>query len=149
MPRSSKPDQPKAILIVEDNPDFCDLLKFVVEDDGYEGVQFPIDQGNIVEWAKEHQVLTVLMDLTLRRKPGMEYVEELKNDKDTKHIPIVIITGKELPSREILALQMRDIKYLRKGRMELDDIRAEIKKSAESAAPKTGAKKKKKDGVGE
>ena len=132
----------KSVLIVEDNEDFCNLLKFIVEDDGYQGVQFPIDRGNIVEWAKTHNVIAVLMDLTLRRKPGMEYIEELKADKETKNLPIIIITGRELSQREILAFQMRDISYLRKGRMELDDIRAELKRITTPPAHKTHSRKK-------
>ena len=70
------------------------------------------------------------MDLTLRRKPGMEYIEELKADHETKDIPIIIITGRDIPQREIVSLQMRDIRYLRKGRVELDDIKAFIRKAA-------------------
>ena len=130
MPKTARPAASKAILIVEDSPDFSNLLKFIVEDDGFEGVQFPLDTANIVEWARDRKAAAVLMDLTLRRKPGMEYIEQLKADPDTKHIPIVIISGRDLPSREIVALQMRDISYLRKGRVELDDIRAEIRRAA-------------------
>jgi two-component system, OmpR family, alkaline phosphatase synthesis response regulator PhoP len=141
MSKSSKAAS-KSVLIVEDNEDFCNLLKFIVEDDGYEGLQFPIDRGNIVEWAKSHDVVAVLMDLTLRRKPGIEYIEELKADKETKHIPILIITGRELSQREVVAFQLRDISYLRKGRMELDDIRAELKRMTSAHSPKGHAKKK-------
>lgn len=139
MPKSIRNTHNKNVLIVEDSPDFSNLLKFIVEDDGFVGLQFPLDGTSIVEWAKEHKPAVVLMDLTLRRKPGMEFIEDLKNDKDTKHIPIIIITGRELSQREIVGFQLRDIGYLRKGRVELDEIRAEIRKAAgvttQKAAP--------------
>ncbi|MGA9118152.1 MAG: response regulator [Bacteroidota bacterium] len=143
MPKSTRIAQSKNILIVEDSQDFSNLLKFIVEDDGFVGVQFPLDGSSIVDWAKDHKPSVVLMDLTLRRKPGMDYIEELKADKDTKHIPIIIITGKELSPREIVGLQMRDIGYLRKGRVELDEIRSGIRKAAGVPAvkPPTGKPK--------
>ena len=137
MPKSSRNISSKNILIVEDSQDFSNLLKFIVEDDGFVGIQFPLDNTNIVEWAKEHKPAVVLMDLTLRRKPGMDFIEELKADKEAKRIPIIIITGRELSPREIVGFQMRDIGYLRKGRVELDEIRAEIRKAAGVPARKT------------
>ena len=142
MSKAPKLPPSKAVLIVEDSPDFSNLLKFIVEDDGLEGVQFPLDNSSIVEWAKQPRPLVVLMDLTLRRKPGLEYIEELKGDKDTKHIPIIIISGREIPQKELLALQMRDIGYLRKGRVELEEIRKEIRKAAGKKMPHKGGSEK-------
>jgi DNA-binding response OmpR family regulator len=130
MPKSVKQSEKKCILIVEDSIDFSNLLKFIVEDDGFEGLQFPLDQSDIVVWAKEHKPAVVLVDLALRRKAGMEYIEELKGDPETKSIPIIIITGRDLALKEVVDLQMRGIKYLRKGRVELDEIKNEIRNSA-------------------
>ncbi len=137
MPKTSRQPVARPILIVEDSPDFASLLKFIVDDDGFEGVTFPLDTANIVEWVRERKPAAVLMDLTLRRKSGMEYIEELKADHDTKHTPIVIITGRDLAPREVVALQMRDISYIRKGRVELDEIRSLIRKVAGYAPPRT------------
>ncbi|HTX99908.1 MAG TPA: response regulator [Bacteroidota bacterium] len=130
MAKSIRNAQNRNVLIVEDSQDFSNLLKFIVEDDGFVGVQFPLDGSSVVDWAKQSKPAVILMDLTLRRKPGMDFIEELKAEKETKHIPIIIITGRELSPREIVGLQLRDIGYLRKGRVELDEIRAEIRKAA-------------------
>jgi len=130
MPKAAKNGGKGCILIVEDSVDFSNLLKFIIEDDGFEGVQFPIDGEDVVGWAKEHKPATILMDLALRRKGGMEFLEELKADPETKNIPIMIITGRELPTKEILELQMRGVKYLRKGRVEMEELKKEIRDSA-------------------
>jgi DNA-binding response OmpR family regulator len=130
MPKSVKQLQKKCILIVEDSVDFSNLLKFIVEDEGFEGLQFPLDREDIVTWARDHKPAVVLVDLALRRKAGMEYIEELKANAETKNIPIIIITGRDLGLKEVVDLQMRGIKYLRKGRVELDDIKNEIRNSA-------------------
>lgn len=125
----------KNILIVEDSIDFSNLMKFIIEDMGYEGVQFPLNDGDIINWATDTKPAVILMDLALKRKEGMDYVQELKENSTTKHIPIVIITGRELGSKDVLQLEIQDIKYLRKGRVEMDEIRKTIKEAAESGTP--------------
>ncbi len=129
MPRRSRESTNYPVLIVEDSPDFSNLLKFLVEDEGYEGIQFPLTETDIVGWTKDNMPSVILMDLALRRKGGMEYIEELKADPATKDIPIIIITGRDLTTKEILELQVRDIKYLRKGRVEVQEIKDEIRRS--------------------
>jgi CheY-like chemotaxis protein len=80
------------------------------------------------------------MDLALGRKGGMEYIERLKADPETASIPIVIITGRELPAKDVAELQTRGIRYLRKGRVEMDEIRKIIKEAA-GATTSSGKKR--------
>lgn len=127
----------KTILIVEDSIDFSNLMKFIIEDDGFQGVQFPVDGTDVVSWAKEHKPVTILMDLALRQKGGLQFVEELKADPQTKKIPIIIITGRELGAKEVLDLNMRGVKYLRKGRVEMDELKREIRETALASSKKS------------
>ncbi len=136
MPKTPPNAGPRAILIVEDSTDFSNLLKFIVEEDGFAGVQFPLNSDDVVGWAKQHRVVAVLMDLALGRKGGMEFIERLKADPDTSSIPIVVISGRDLPMKEVMQFQVQGIKYLRKGRVEMDEIREAIKTAAGSAAGK-------------
>jgi DNA-binding response OmpR family regulator len=135
MGKEAKGAQRKPILIVEDSIDFSNLMKFIIEDDGFEGVQFPVDGTDVVDWAKKHKPVAILMDLALRKKGGLQFVEELKADPETKNIPIIIITGRELGSKEIFDLNMQGVKYLRKGRVEMEELKREIRESA-LASPK-------------
>ena len=127
MPKAVKSDSKKSVLIVEDSLDFSNLLKFIVEDDGFEGIQFPVQQEDILSAVKAQHPSVILMDLALRRKGGIEYINDLKGDPATKDIPIIIITGRDLGQRDILDLQMKGVKYLRKGRVEMHEIRREIR----------------------
>lgn len=136
MPKTPSTGTRRAILIVEDSTDFSNLLKFIVEDDGFTGVQFPLNSDDVVGWAKQHNVAAILMDLALGRKGGMEFIDRLKADPDTMAIPIVIISGRDLPMKEIMQLQSQGIRYLRKGRVEMDEIREAIKDAAVNAAGK-------------
>jgi DNA-binding response OmpR family regulator len=139
MGKEAKGTQRKTILIVEDSIDFSNLMKFIIEDDGFEGVQFPVDGTDVVDWAKQHRPVAILMDLALRKKGGLQFVEELKADPETKTIPIIIITGRELSTKEIFDLNMQGVKYLRKGRVEMEELKREIRESA-LASPKKPSK---------
>ena len=130
MTREHKSEEKKSILIVEDSQDFSNLLKFIIEDMGFAGVQAPVDVEDIVTLAKDHMPVTILMDLALRRRGGMQFIEDLKADPATKGIPIIILTGRELATKDIVDLQLRGVKYLRKGRVEMDEIKQEIHASA-------------------
>ena len=142
MGKETKSSQRKPILIVEDSVDFSNLMKFIIEDDGFEGIQFPVDGTDVVSWAKQYRPATILMDLALRNKGGLQFVEELKADQETKNIPIIIITGRDLGAKEVLELNLKGVKYLRKGRVEMEELKREIRESALHAAKKTPARRK-------
>ena len=135
MPKTQKSSAKRTILIVEDSTDFATLMKFIIEDDGFEGIPYPLEHEDFIGWVKEHDPATILMDLALRRKNGMDYIEELKADPETKDIPVIILTGRELNPKEVLALKVRGVKYLRKGRIEMDEIKNEIRDSAMPKKP--------------
>ncbi len=133
MSKEAKAAAPRSVLIVEDSVDFSNLLKYIVDDMGYEGVLFALDKEDIVERSKECHAEAVLMDLQLRRKNGMQYIEELKADAATKNIPIIIISGRELSQKEILSLQIQNVRYLRKGRVEMDELKKVISETLHSS----------------
>ena len=127
MGKTAKSEEKKSVLIVEDSIDFSNLLKFIVEDDGYNGVQFPITGEDIVTAGQELKPGVVLMDLALRRKGGLEFINDLRSAPETKDVPVIVITGRDLGQREVMDLQSRGVRYLRKGRVEMHEIRREIR----------------------
>jgi DNA-binding response OmpR family regulator len=133
MPRHLKPGTRPPVLIVEDSVDFSNLLKFIVEDEGYEGLQFPLGDADIVAWAEEHKPAVILMDLALRRKGGLEYINELQANEEARKIPIIIISGRDMMQKEVTELQAKGIRYLRKGRVEVQEIKDEIRKALTAA----------------
>ena len=142
MPKKDQVEERKTVLIVEDSLDFSNLLKFLVEDDGCEGVQFPVHSDDIVGWAKEHRAAVILMDLALGRKGGGEFIDKLKADPETAQVPIIIISGRDLPYKDIMEFQSRGIRYLRKGRVEIDEIRDTIREAIAKPIPDFKGKRK-------
>jgi CheY-like chemotaxis protein len=75
------------------------------------------------------------MDLALGRKGGGEFIDKLKADPETAQVPIIIISGRDLPYKDIMEFQSRGIRYLRKGRVEIDEIRDTVREAIAKPIP--------------
>jgi DNA-binding response OmpR family regulator len=118
----------KTVLIVEDSPGFSELMKFVVEDEGFNGVMFPLEQ-DFMKWVEKEKPALILMDLALNRLNGFDLIHEIKENVKFKKTPIIVITGRDLSVKDITDLKMYEIPYLRKGRCDMNDIHKAIKEA--------------------
>ena len=116
----------KTVLIVEDSPGFSELMKFVVEDEGFRGVVFPLEE-NFLQWVDREKPSAILMDLALNRLSGFDLIKELKEHARHKTIPVIVITGRDLDVKDITQLKMYGIPYLRKGRVDMHEIHQTIR----------------------
>lgn len=116
----------KTVLIVEDSPGFSELMKYVVEDEGFKGVVFPLEE-DFVHWVDKERPAAIIMDLALNRLSGFDLIRELKAHPKHKTIPIVVITGRDLDVKDIAELKMHGIQYLRKGRVDMHEIHQAIR----------------------
>jgi len=116
----------KTVLIVEDSQGFSELMQFVVEDEGFRGVIFPLEQ-NFMQWVDKEKPSAIIMDLALNRLSGFDLIRELKAHAKHKAIPVMVITGRDLDVKDITELKMHGIPYLRKGRVDMHEIHEAIK----------------------
>jgi DNA-binding response OmpR family regulator len=116
----------KTVLIVEDSPGFSELMKFVVEDEGFKGVLFPLEE-DFMRWVEKEKPSAIIMDLALNRMSGFDLIHELKAHAKHKSIPIIVITGRDLSVKDITDLKLMGVSYLRKGRVDMHEIHQAIK----------------------
>ncbi|HYQ86695.1 MAG TPA: response regulator [Bacteroidota bacterium] len=116
----------KTVLIVEDSPGFSELMKFVVEDEGFKGVLFPLEE-NFLQWVDREKPSAIIMDLALNRLSGFDLIRELKEHSRHKTVPVIVITGRDLDVKDIAILKMHGIPYLRKGRVDMHEIHQTIR----------------------
>jgi len=116
----------KTVLIVEDSPGFSELMKYVVEDEGYKGVVFPLEE-NFIHWVDKEKPSAIIMDLALNRLSGFDLIREIKANTKHKNIPIIVITGRDLDVKDITELKIHGIPYLRKGRVDMHEIHQAIR----------------------
>ena len=80
------------ILIVEDEADICEILKFNLENEGY-NVSVAYSAEEALQLKLSHYQL-LLVDVMMDKMSGFEFVQILKQNSHTKHIPIIFITAK-------------------------------------------------------
>ena len=83
----------KKILVVDDEKDLIETLKYRLEDAGYI-VLVALDGLEGLEKAKEFVPDIILLDIMMPRMDGYQACRALKHDSGTKHIPVVILTAK-------------------------------------------------------
>jgi CheY-like chemotaxis protein len=82
----------KKILLVEDNSDLLELLTLTFKYLAYDVVVATTGE-EAVEQASAAQPDLILMDLDLPKFNGVEATIRIKQNRDTAHIPIVILTA--------------------------------------------------------
>lgn len=91
------------VLLVEDDPVDVELTKETLQqakvivnlnvvDDGMKALEYLYRKG---PYAEVTQPDVILLDLNLPKKSGREVLEQVKADKNLKHIPLVILTTSE------------------------------------------------------
>jgi len=85
------------VLIVEDNVDNYELVKFLLERAGYE-VLSAANGRDGVEMARRERPDLILMDLAMPEMDGWDATKVLKDDAATRSIPILALTARTLPA---------------------------------------------------
>ena len=97
-------DNPKRILIVEDNKLDARLLKDILEGRGYETLQTG-DGLEAIELALANLPDLILMDIPLPEISGLEVTRRLRGDERSRRIPIVAVTAFAMGWHEREALE--------------------------------------------
>lgn len=100
------------ILVVDDEEDLCEILKFNLEMEGY-----TVDTANSAEEAlkldiKQYNLL--LLDVMMGEISGFKMARMLKADKDTAEIPIIFITAKDTENNTITGFNLGADDYISK-----------------------------------
>ena len=90
------------ILVVEDDPQFGELLKHWLESEGHDAILAETLEEGFVGIATEPLPGVVLLDIHLGKKNGLTLVHWARKQKYLAHMPIAAVTGlgsfKELKS---------------------------------------------------
>lgn len=83
----------KRLLIVDDEADLAEMIKFRMENNGYE-VLLAHDGQAAFEMARKENPDLIILDLMLPRMDGYKVCGLLKKDSRYSHIPIIIFSAK-------------------------------------------------------
>lgn len=120
------------ILVVDDEEDLCEILKFNLENEGYE-----VDTAHSSEEAlklnlKEYDLL--LLDVMMGEISGFKLANMLKKKKDTAQVPIIFITAKDTEDDTMTGFSLGADDYISKP-FSLREVQARIKAVLRRTAP--------------
>ena len=111
-----KPDSSQGtgrILIIEDDPDVAELIRYHLTKEGYETW---ISSKGIhgLEQAKTSRPDMILLDIMVPELNGWEVCRRLKQDTELRGIPVIIVTGRAEEGDKVLGFEMGADDYVTK-----------------------------------
>ena len=100
------------ILVVDDEEDLCEILKFNLEMEGY-----MVDTANSAEEALKLELPRynlILLDVMMGEISGFKMASMMKKNKDTQNIPIIFITAKDTENDTLTGFNLGADDYISK-----------------------------------
>jgi len=114
------------ILIVDDNLDAREMYGMYLEHEGFRWAEAMNGQEALTRAHDERPAL-ILMDATMPRMDGWEAVRRLKEDPETQHIPLIMLTAHAFQEHRDRAAQVGADAFLAKPVLP-DQLAAEIRR---------------------
>jgi two-component system alkaline phosphatase synthesis response regulator PhoP len=115
----------KKILVVDDEIDLVETLRFPLELEGY-NVLVSHDGEDALNQARKEKPDLILLDLMLPKLDGYKVCRLLKFDERYKHIPVLMLTAKTQEKDKILGMETGADEYITKP-FEMDYLIEKIK----------------------
>lgn len=116
---------PKKILIVDDEVDLVETIRFPLELEGFQVlVSYNGEEG--LNLARKENPNLILLDLMLPKLDGYKVCRLLKFDERFKHIPILMLTAKTQEKDRILGMETGADEYITKP-FDLDQLVEKVK----------------------
>ena len=104
-------EQKKTVLIVEDEKNIVDILRFNLQREGYETLE-AYDGETGLELARTRRPDILLLDVMLPRMNGFDVCRALRQDGD--NVPVLILTAREEEADKVLGLEIGADDYITK-----------------------------------
>jgi two-component system phosphate regulon response regulator PhoB len=129
----------ETILVVDDEEDILELVRHHLKREGYD-VQCADSGEKALAAARAGSVNLIILDLMLPGIDGLEVTRKLKNEPQTKAIPILMLTAKGEESDVVTGLELGADDYVTKPfspRILIARARAIIRRNSKDAPDET------------
>lgn len=122
----------KRILVVDDEQDLCEILKFNLETEGYE-----VETANSAEEALEMDIASfdlLLLDVMMGGMSGFQLAKQLKDNPMTANVPIIFLTARDTENDTVTGFNIGADDYISKPfsiREVMVRVRAVLRRTAE------------------
>lgn len=124
------------ILVVDDEEDLCEILKFNLEVEGYE-----VDTANSAEEALQMNLSDynlLMLDVMMGEMNGFKMASLLRKNEKLKHIPIIFLTAKDTEDDKLMGFNIGADDYISKPfsiREVIARVKAVLRRSSEKETP--------------
>ncbi|MBT3094347.1 MAG: phosphate regulon transcriptional regulator PhoB [Candidatus Thiodiazotropha endolucinida] len=101
------------ILAVDDEPAVGEMLRFILEQDGFQA-DFVEDATQAISQIRRAKPDLILLDWMLPGMSGLELADRLKKDRETASIPIIMLTAKGEEDDKVRGLDIGAEDYVTK-----------------------------------
>jgi two-component system alkaline phosphatase synthesis response regulator PhoP len=117
--------KPKKILVVDDEVDLVETVRFPLEMEGF-NVLVSYNGEDALNQARRENPDLIILDLMLPKLDGYKVCRLLKFDEKYKHIPILMLTAKTQEKDKILGKETGADEYITKP-FEMDVLMEKVK----------------------
>ena len=128
-------EQKKTVLIVEDEKNIVDILRFNLQREGYATLEAYDGEAGLA-LAREKKPDILLLDVMMPKMMGFDVCRALREEGD--NVPVIILTAREEEEDKILGLEIGADDYITKPfsmRELMARVKANIRRTAMAAAP--------------
>jgi two-component system alkaline phosphatase synthesis response regulator PhoP len=129
----------KKILIVDDEPDILEFLRYNLKREGYDVVTAPDGKQALSVAASEKPDL-IILDIMMPEMDGVEVCGRLRSMKEFQHTPVAFLTARDEDFSQIAALDSGGDDYITKPikpRVLISRIQALLRRSGRPAEDET------------
>jgi len=103
----------QTILVIEDEPSLVEVLKYNLENEGYEVIA-AADGRDGLRWAERATPDLIILDLMLPVLDGLQVCRQLRSDARTQNIRVLMLTARSEEVDEIVGFNMGADDYVTK-----------------------------------
>lgn len=124
-------DQQRKVLVVDDHPEDRDLIRRMLESQTKYSVIEASSGQEAIAMVQVARPDAIVLDLMMPEVDGFAVLESVKANKDTRSIPIIVVTAKELTEEERRILNKGVETLLQKGLFEQQELLADVASALE------------------
>ncbi len=117
--------KPKKILMVDDEVDLVETVRFPLEMEGYH-VLVSYNGEDALNQARKEKPDLIILDVMLPKLDGYKVCRLLKFDERYKHIPILMLTAKTQEKDKLIGKETGADEYITKP-FEIDELIKKVK----------------------
>jgi signal transduction histidine kinase/CheY-like chemotaxis protein len=119
------PPQQGRLLVVDDDPQVIDLVRQLLEGEPYE-IATATDGQEALEAIAEKRPDVILLDLLMPRMDGFGVIDQLQQDPQSRHIPVIVLTAKALTATERATLDQTVRTVIQKRGLDRETLLLEL-----------------------